>query len=129
MILTPTTIANDILKLVDKDGQPLGKIDFIDPESPLVLIDPQIGRKYEAVFWLLNSSEWKVLHVRFHHDYEDVKLEPSYIDSLKPHKSIAILIKWSPFTTQGIEEKIKNHKITVSIQPSCTVEIEQEVKQ
>jgi hypothetical protein len=123
-------VKDDILKLVDSHGKPIEKFDFVDPENPKILIDPEIGKTYEAVFHIFNSSEWKVINLKLSHNYSDIRIFPEIIDSLKPHKiSKPISIIWRPFTTQGIESKIKDHKITLNIQPSCTVEIEQEVKQ
>lgn len=121
----PTTIRADILKLVDKSGKPLLSVDFIDPSNPLILIDPQIGKTYEAKVFLKNDSPYEILHVRLFHNYSDVKLEPTYIEFLKSNQIEEIKITWKPFTEKGITEKIKNGKVSVNFQPSCTVVVEQ----
>jgi len=133
--MSPTIIQNDILKLCDKSGKPIEKFDFIDPENPKLLIDPSLGKTYVCTVFIKNTHpEFRVLHIRLSHSYEDIRIFPEYIESLKSGKSVKIKIVWKPFTTQGIEEKIKNHKVFVEIQNHCTVEVvseiqEQEVKQ
>jgi hypothetical protein len=125
-----TVIPNDILKLVDKDGKELKSFEWVEVGNPNVLINPEIGHKYETEpFYLWNSSEWKIHHIKWHHSYSDVKIEPSYIDSLKKHKSIPIKIVWRPFSEKGISEKCKDGKISLSISPHAVVEIIQEVNQ
>jgi hypothetical protein len=125
----PTVIPSDILRLTDSHGKPIENFTFIDEKNPLVLISPEIGKTYVCTVKLLNDSEYRIHHIRFHHDYSDVKIFPEYIDVLKPKKSIMLKILWSPFTTQSIEQKCKNGKITLNFSPSCTVEIISEVKQ
>ena len=121
----PTQIASDTLKLVDRFGRPSTTLDFKDPENPLVLISPEIGRKYEAKAYLKNDSEYLCQFIRLIHAYQDVRLEPSYIEFMKPSETVEIRIVWKPFKTEGITEKIKNGKTILNIQPSCTVVVEQ----
>jgi len=125
----PTVIPYDILRLTDKNGKSLEKVEFVDPENPLLLIDPEIGKVYESTVFLKNDSEHKILNIRFLHDYEDVKFEPSFINSLKSQKSIPIKITWKPFTEKGISEKVKDGKVSISFSPSCMVEVISEVKE
>lgn len=111
----PTVIRYDILKLVDKNGRPSTTLDFVDPSNPNVLIDPEIGKTYEATVFLKNDSEFTVQWIRLIHVYEDVRLEPSYIELLKPNEVVEIKITWRPFTEKGITEKIKDGKVSINI--------------
>jgi hypothetical protein len=124
----PTLIPSDILKLTDSHGQEVTNFEWIDPENPRLLISPEIGKTYTCTVYLKNTHPvFRVLHVRLSHSYEDVRIFPEYIDSLKSHKSTPIKIVWKPFTIEGITEKIKNHKVFVEIQNHCIVETVAEV--
>lgn len=125
----PTVLKADILKLVDSHDKELKSFEFVDPENPLVLISPELGKTYVCTVILLNDSEYRIHHVRFHHAYSDISILPNYIDSLKPKKSVLIKIIWRPFSEKGISEKCKDGKIIVNFSPSCTVEIEQSIQE
>jgi len=127
-------LKSDILKLCDSHGVEVTNFDLVDPSNPKLLINPEIGKTYECTVYVKNTSEWQVLHVRLTHNYEDLRIEPSYIESLRSKKTVKIRIFWRPFKLEHIEEKIKNHKVFVEIQNHCTVEVvseiqEQEVKE
>ena len=124
----PTLIPSDILKLCDSHGKEVTNFEWIDPENPRLLISPEIGGVYEAVVFLKNTHpEFRVLHVRLSHNYQDIKIEPSYIESLKSQKSVKIRLIWKPFTKKGISEKIKDNKVFVNIENSCMVEVVSEI--
>jgi hypothetical protein len=125
----PTVIPYDVLKLTDKDGRPIEKVEFVDPENPLLLIDPEIGKVYESTVFLKNDSEHKILNIRFQHDYSDIRILPEYIHCLKKGQKMLLTIVWKPFSEIGISEKIKDNKVSVSFQTSCTVEVVTEIKE
>ena len=121
----PTIIKEDTLKLVDCFGRPSVTLDFIDPENPLILINPEVGKTYEATVFLKNTSEHLCQFIRLSHSYEDVKIEPSYIEFLKPNGMVEIKITWKPFKTEHITEKVKDGKVSINFTPSCKVVVEQ----
>jgi len=126
----PTLIPSDILKLCDSHGKEVTLFEWIDPESLKMLIQPTIGKTYECTVYVKNTHpEFRVLHIRLSHSYEDIRIFPEYIESLKSWKSVKIKIVWRPFTEKGISEKIKNHKVFVEIQNHCIVETISEVKE
>ena len=90
--------------------------------------EPSLGKKYTKTVFLKNESEYSAFHVRILHDYGDLKIEPSYIESLKAFEVAEVTICWRPFCEQGISEKIgKDGEFEFKFSITCQSEVIQNV--
>jgi hypothetical protein len=119
----PTILKDDELVLVDKDGKPIRKVEWVDPENSACLINPQVGRTYTCTVYLKNESEFELHHFRIMTSFPDVRFEPTYISHLGPYEKVKVEIVWFPFTHEQITSKIKDGKFCANILVRATQEI------
>ena len=116
----PTYITGELKFYSDKECKTPFRFDFART--------PEIGRTYQWTAYLKNESEYPAFHVRILHDYGDLKIEPSYIESIKPSEVIEVTITWRPYCEQGISEKIgKDGEFEFKFSITCQSEVIQNV--